>query len=313
MRTTHRPYSEETGDFFRLCRFIRASRRNDGWRQSLWSMGRIVDWKYGLYANKRRYADFCAENACLWFDGFDDLAGFALSEGGDAGFHIQTLPGYRFLYEEILDWVLAAWQARIPALGAALSTELTECQALEAAALQRRGFESKSAFVTRRFDLTQPLAPRAPLEPGFVIVDMHAHPDYEAQGRLRADAFEGQADPTPAQMQTRLTFYNHTHRSPLYHAPTDLCVMAPDGRLVAGAEALIDAHNAEADVERVCTHSAYRQRGFARAVTQECLHRLRALGLGTAYITGYSPEAIALYGALSPAEPLTSFVYAASP
>jgi predicted GNAT family acetyltransferase len=127
---------------------------------------------------------------------------------------------------------------------------------------------------------------------------------------LRADAFEGQADPTPDQMRTRLTFYNHTHRSPLYHAPTDLCVLAPDGRCVAGAEALIDAHNAEADVERVCTHSAFRQRGFATAVSQACLHRLAALGLRAAYITGYSLAAIALYGALGPSEPLTSFVHA---
>lgn len=42
--------------------------------------------------------------------------------------------------------------------------------------------------------------------------------------------------------------------------------MAEDGLLIAGCEALINAHGLEADIERVCTHSDFRQRGFARAV-----------------------------------------------
>ena len=78
--------------------------------------------------------------------------------------------------------------------------------------------------------------------------------------------------------------------------------MAPDGRFVAGCEALIDAHNAEAEIERVCTHSAFRKRGFARAVIQECLYRLREMGMRSAYITGYSEAAIALYGSMGAVE-----------
>ncbi|MEN9935293.1 MAG: hypothetical protein RLZZ387_1872 [Chloroflexota bacterium] len=55
--------------------------------------------------------------------------------------------------------------------------------------------------------------------------------------------------------------------------------MAPAGRLVAGCEALIDARNLEADIERVCTHSAFRGRGFVRAVIVVCMERLRAIGM----------------------------------
>jgi predicted GNAT family acetyltransferase len=47
--------------------------------------------------------------------------------------------------------------------------------------------------------------------------------------------------------------------------------MAEDGRFAAGAEALINAPGLEADIERVCTHSDFRKRGFARAAIQECL------------------------------------------
>ena len=85
--------------------------------------------------------------------------------------------------------------------------------------------------------------------------------------------------------------------------------MAADGRLVSGCEALIDAHNGEADIERVCTHSSFRKRGFARAVIMECLFRLQGMGLRRAYITGYSTVAVALYASLGRGEESTSYIY----
>lgn len=304
MNTTHRPYSEENGDFNRLCRFC-FSHAVMMRERSTWCIGRIVDWKYGLYENKRAYAAFCNENAHLWFDGYGELAGFAICENGETDFAIITLDGYRFLFEEMLVWVLQNWNHH----GPELCFEITEKQSYEAAVLERWGFRCDSTFFTRRFELTGALIPRFPLEDGFTIVDMHAHPDYRAQRVLRADAFQGKSSQTEAELDEAIRLYNHSQHGPIYHPQTDLCVMAPDGRLVAGCEALIDAHNAEADIERVCTHSAFRKRGFARAVIQECLYRLKEIGMRSAYITGYSDAAIALYGSLGAVDESRSFVY----
>lgn len=307
MKTTHRNYSEEQGDFNRLAHFFTANpslKRSD----STWCLGRIVDWKYGLYENKRAYAAFCNENAHVWFDGYGELVAFVVSENGDSGFHIATLPGYRFLYEELLQWLLEAWQERVTT-ESLFSTEITEYQDWEMKILERYGFRSNHTFFTRRFDLTGTLPSRVPLESGFIIVDMQSHPDYRAQGILRANAFEGKSAPTEEELNIRLKYYNHSCEGPIYHAPTDLCVMAEDGQLVAGCEALINGHRLEADIERVCTHSDFRKRGFAKAVIQECLHRLRDLGIRDAYITGYSPGAIALYGSLGAADEFKSFLY----
>ena len=105
MKTTHRNYSEECGDFIRLTRFFTAYPANRR-TYNTWCLGRLVDWKYALYENKRAFPNFCEENAHIWFDGFGELAGFAISESGDAGFSILTLEGYRFLFEEILEWVM---------------------------------------------------------------------------------------------------------------------------------------------------------------------------------------------------------------
>ena len=302
MRTTHRQYSEEAGDFRRLAQFILEN--NEQVRgYSTWCIGRFVDWKYGLYENKTAVPDFTNRNAHLWFDGFDNLAGFVISENGSSEVAILTTVGYRFLFPEMLQWAVDNWGDR----SSKLTIEVTELQSLELRALEKAGFERKFEFFTQAFDLTQPPQCQFELEEGFTIVDMATHPDYRAQRILRDDAFSGRSDVPEDVLQHELLFYNYLTQSPIYHANTDLCVMAEDGRFVAGCEALIDTRNAEADIERVCTHSAFRKRGFARAVIQECLMRLHDMGMRKAYITGYSEAAMALYGSMGASEAFRAF------
>jgi GNAT superfamily N-acetyltransferase len=305
MKTTHRAYQETAGDFNRLCRFVVD---HDGYLRACatWSLGRLADWRYGVYDNKTTVPDFWDRNAQLWFDGFGDLAAFAISENGDSDFAIITAPGYRFLFAEILAWILDRWGDR----GPRFSTEITAQQTLEIAALERTGFRRDSTFWTRRFDLTHEPVAQPPLQPGFTIVDMRSHPDYRAQRIMRAAAFRGQTSLSEEELQRQLTFYNYNHASPIYHPDTDLCVVAPDGRFAAGCEALIDARNLTADIERVCTHPDFRRRGFARAVIHACLCRLRDMGMRTAYIAGYSPDAIALYGSLGAVDESEDLVFA---
>lgn len=305
MKTIHRDYSEAAGDFNRLARFVIANNR-DIRARTTWSLGRLVDWKYGLYENKLTYPAFTDQNAHLWFDGFDRLIGFVVSENGDAYFDVIVLEGFRFLFEDMARWALESWRGR----GPKFSTEITESQTAETAILEGMGFSRRSTLYTHRFDLTKEPALLFPLEEGFTLVDMATHPDYMAQRVLRDNAFRDRYETDEDRLQWELRFYNHSHEGPIYHPETDICVMAPDGRLVAGCEALIDAQNLEADIERVCTHSAFRQRGFARAAIQECLRRLREMGLRSAYITGYSPEAINLYGSMGAVEESLAYVYA---
>lgn len=307
MKTTHRNYSEEDGDFNRLAQFF-THNRMDRRTHTTWCLGRFVDWKYGLYPNKRAFASFCNENAHVWFDGFGELAGFAVSESGDAGFSILTLDGYRFLYEEMLQWVIETWKERVTEQSC-FSTEVTEYQEWERKILEQYGFLRELTFFTRRFDLTGELVPRFPLEPGFTIVDMKSLPNFRAQSILRANAFQEKDNLTEEELNDRIKYFNYSMRGPLYHPYTDVCVSAEDGRFASGCEALINAPGLEADIERVCTHSDFRKRGFARASIQECLYRLKHMGIHNAYITGYSPEAMALYGSLGAVDEVRSFVY----
>jgi GNAT superfamily N-acetyltransferase len=305
MKTTHRSYHEEEGDFRRLARFI-TDNNEDIRAYSTWCIGRFEGWKYAIYNPKLAYPDFCGSNAELWFDGFGRLAGFAISENGGTDFAILTLAGYRFLFEELLDWVLRSWRDR----GPCLSIEVTARQTLEQDILQRRGFQRKSSFFRQTFDLTRPLPPRRELEEGFTIVDMATHPDYRAQRILLDEAFQGRSDVPEAELQREIRFYNlGQEKGPIYHPQTDINVVAADGRFVSTCEGLIDAHNAEADVERVATHSAFRRRGFARAAILECLYRLQEMGMRKAYIAGYSEAAVNLYASIADGEETTFYVY----
>jgi GNAT superfamily N-acetyltransferase len=138
---------------------------------------------------------------------------------------------------------------------------------------------------------------------------MKSHPDYRAQNILRANAFQKKEHLSEEELNERMKYFSYNMHGPIYHPDTDVYVMAKDGQLVAGCEALINARCSEADIERVCTHSNFRKRGFARAAIQECLYRLKEMGIYNAYITGYSPEAIGLYGSLGAMDEVKSFYY----
>ncbi len=303
MRTTHRDYAEETGDFARLVRLM-VDDPTHVRAHTTWCLGRLVDWKHGLWGAKPTIPRFCERNAHLWFDGFGALAAAAVSEDGGPEFVVLTTRGYRFLFDEALAWSVATWGAR-----GALSVEITEGADVEAAALERAGFARASEFHAYGFDLAAPLPEAPPLPDGFTIVDMASEPDYAGLRRLRADAFSGRADLSDDELARDLVLHALSRENPIYHAATDVCVRAPDGRLVAGCEALIDARNASADVERICTHSAFRRRGLARAAIHACLRRLRDMGITRAYIAGYSPEALSLYGSLGSVDRRTCWTY----
>jgi GNAT superfamily N-acetyltransferase len=304
MKKTHRDYDDVRGDFKHLTDFV-LNHAADVRAYSTWCIGRLVGWRYDIYAPKRAVPDFWNRNAHLWFDGFSRLAGFVISEYGRFDFAILTLEGYRFLFEEMLAWVLANWGDREPSL----EIEITEKQGFESGVLERAGFQQTGTFFSEAFDLHTDLPPRRPLEEGFTIVDMAAQPDYRAQRILRTNAFQGRSDLSEKELQDQMLFYGYSRQGPIYHPQLDLCVMAADGRFVSGCEALMDAHNSEADIEVVCTHSDFRRRGFARAVIQECMYRLQALGYRKAYIAGYSPEAIGLYASLGESETMTNLIF----
>jgi ribosomal protein S18 acetylase RimI-like enzyme len=304
MKTTHRFYCEKSGDFNRICRFIQEN-NSQMRRYSTWCIGRFVDWKYALWGDKFTNPNFHEQNAHLWFDGFGNLAGFTISENGGHEIAIITSEGYRFLFDEMLQWTLENWGDR----ETGLSIEITSHQKMEVGFLESKGFQYETTFYRSHYDLSNIYFDRSPIADGFTIISMKTEADYLGQLLLRQNAFAGKMTLSEEEIEHISTISSFSRNNPIYHAETDLCIIGPNGTFVSGCEALIDTWNMEADIERVCTHSDYRRRGFARIVIQKCLSRLKEMGIKKAHITGYSEGAIALYSALSTQVNTEFFIY----
>jgi hypothetical protein len=103
MKTHHRPFVYESSDFKLMCALV--VRDNAGRRESfVWHIGRLVDWKYNLINSKRRLPGNYAGAAQLWFNYYDELIGFVISEEFDNQFDILVLEEYTYLYPEMLRW-----------------------------------------------------------------------------------------------------------------------------------------------------------------------------------------------------------------
>ena len=70
----------------------------------------------------------------------------------------------------------------------------------------------------------------------------------------------------------------------------DLVAMAPDRTFAACCLFWLDEENAVGQIEPVGTHPDYRRRGLGRALIEEGLRRLRALGATTAYVRPEDPR-----------------------
>jgi len=288
MNVITRAYDPDSNDFKKICQFI--IQDNQAKKEYfVWQPGRIIDWKYGLWKSNKYFPNFFRKNSQLWLDCFDELVGFAISENGDNMFYIFIKDSYAHLYEVIVLWVIEHWKNR----DGALYTELTEKQTEQMLTLKKHGFVSKGASeVTRMYNLTEMETFQPILEDGFELVDMATHYDPVGLAKLKANAFRNQNSVS----EIDLLAYEYIRESPIYKPEFDLSIINSQGEYVAGCEAFVDYENQVAEIERVCTHRAYRRKGLAKAVIQACFHRLRNHGIPTAFITGMSEEAINLYG-----------------
>lgn len=288
MKTVHRAYQDRGDDYERMWAFLIEDYRDRGW--FIWTLGRLGDWKYGVWTEKKYIPCFLGDNAHLWFDAFGDLAGFVVSENGDGGFTVFVRRGGDFLYGEILRWTVEHWHGR-----GDLTTEIHKDQPGVHPALRKAGFSTDGVIaVTQKYLLSEFCGDPVPLPAGYCVVDMDETPDFEGKRLLQINAFQNRNELTALDVLS----YRYSRECPVYNPQFDLSILDETGRHVAGCQAFVDARNGYAEVERICTHSDYRRRGLAAAVVRACFARLAEHGLTHAYITGYSPGAQALYAKL---------------
>lgn len=291
MKILSRKYNESSGDFKKMWDLLIEDygARKEGFS---WSLGRLCDWRYGFWTETGKNDPFFFEqNAQLWVNAFDELAGFVISESGDNWFAVITKKNYDHLIGEMVDFVESDWRR-----SNAYCTEAAANNAKLVSVLREKGYQtSEPSAVRSRYDLTAYDADPY-LEPGFRFESIAENPDYEGKKLLQRNGFGGVNVVT----KWDLTAYAFNRQSPVYNPKFDLSVVGENGRHVAGCLAFVDYDNSYAEIERVCTHSEFRRRGFNNALIAECFRRLKEENIKTAYITGYSDTAKGAYRKLCP-------------
>jgi ribosomal protein S18 acetylase RimI-like enzyme len=292
MAIYHRAYSPDGLDFAKIWRLLQHDYRRRG-DAFVWLVSRFGDWKYGCWRESKYFPMFFRRHCQVWLDGFEEVQGVVLSEDGENIFFIFTRPGHDHLYGEILDWTIANWGPRYSSLLA----EVNARQEDAIAALSRRGFTCNGeAATTRAYVPGDQAAQGWKLPDGFRVVSIGEEPDYAGKRLVQRNAFSGQNEVSELDLLT----YEYSRESDAYDPHLDLSVVAPDGQHVASCVGFVDPVNNISEIERICTHSEHRQRGYATAVIRACCERLHARGCARAYITGYSGEANNVYEKLEP-------------
>lgn len=289
MKTTHRAFSYESDDFTRMCRFVADDNRARGGR-AIWHLGRMVDWKYGLYNPVKFMPDNFAKEAELWFDAFGDVCGMVLSEDFGSELTLLVRRQWEHLAPEMLVFAKVHWGNRYDAL----TFSLPEGETAIEAALVNAGFSLQDTLeITNVFDTARFAEAVLHIPDGFRFESMAENGDYTSHDNMRRNAFQSTCEPELDRL-----LRDYTRRSPIYMPETDFVLIDADGRHVSGCEAFIDRWNGLAEIERVCTIREEWGKGYARQVLTGCLRRLYALGIPRAVLAGSYDKTRHLYGSL---------------
>lgn len=294
MTLSHHPYTDE--DFLDAQSFLSELHTLSGLPQT-WEFVRIEYWRWFDSPTKQKDPSFYATNAHLWKNELGKVIGLFISEHGKKYFSVFVHPDHRFLATEILNWAITVW---------GVDKEVIETDAyahsIEVDALLQAGFaRDEEVGNTRKYDL-QGTDYLPALPDGYTVQDIDAAGDQAGKLVTIQTAFH----PNDPVDQTVDYWF---HRCPSYSPELDLSVISPEGRHLSFSYGWIDPNNTMGLIETIGTFPACQKRGLGKAVVSECFRRMRDKGVKTAYITGFSVAANALYQSLQPVEiyPLTSY------
>jgi ribosomal protein S18 acetylase RimI-like enzyme len=231
-------------------------------------------------------------NIRLWFDGIDLIA-YALFEPPlNVEFDVQPgLALYDSVGDEILKWAenrrrTTAQSAteRIPKALAMLGYEMVsltmalDSDAQRISLLERHGFRRTDGFdVLYSRSLKNPLS-SPKLDPSMRLRNA-TDADLEARVDVHRDAWSVWG-PSKATVEN----YRRLRSAPGYDSELDVVLEDSSGRFLSYCIGWLDIANGFGHFEPVGCRPDFTGRGYARAVTIECMRRMQARGMHTALV-----------------------------
>lgn len=231
----------------------------------------------------------------LWENCAGNLVAYVLPESPDDA-HIQVHPDYRCLENELIAWAEDNLSATTGEGGRRqLQIYSLEYDALRQQTLAARGFEKMTyGGMVRHLRLGRQPRPEVQVADGYTLRTTQAD-DLDNCQRI-ADLLNAAFK---RDCHTAMEFYHFTRLAPNYRDDLDLVAVAPDGTFAAYVGIYYEESEHWATFEPVCTHPDHQRKGLARALMNEGLNRLWAVGAADVTVdTGDMVAANGLYTAM---------------
>ena len=213
-------------------------------------------------------------NGRLWHNTSGQLVGAAHPESGSWAAHLQVHPDYRHLEGEMIDWAENHIFETTQNGEKQVRFFVFEYDVYRQALLAARGYEKMTyGGVIRylRFG-KRPLAQPRVAE-GYTM--RITNPEDMADCQKIADLLNAAFN---RNFHTAAEYQEFTRNAPSFRRELDLVAVAPDGTFASYVGIPYDDPNRRGIFEPVCTHPDHRQKGLGKALMQEGLLRLKAMG-----------------------------------
>lgn len=214
------------------------------------------------------------KNSQLWETSAGQLIGLVHPDG--LGFpYIEIHPDYRHLEAEMIAWAESHLTEPTPDnTGRQLQFFVYEYDVYRQRFLEERGYRKMTyGGVIRHLRLGQQPLAKPNLAEGYTL--RATDPENGRDAQQIADLLNAAFN---RNFHTALEYQQFTRRATCFYTELDLVAVAPDGRFAAYVGIPYDEFNKRGIFEPVCTHPDHRQKGLAKALMQEGLHRLKAQG-----------------------------------
>lgn len=247
-----------------------------------------------------------SQNIQLWETETSDLIAVAHPEGhGDA--NLQLHPDYRHLELEMLAWAEENLAKSIEN-GKQHQLELfvNEYDTYRKRLLSERGYKKlEHGGVTRHMRLGQQPLPQPTFADGYTL--RTTNPNDLADCQRIADILNAAFN---RDFHKDSDYQNLALNAPSFRRDLDLVAVAPDGSFAAYAGIPYDEANKLGIFEPVCTHPNHQRKGLGKALMQEGLLRLKAIGAVDVTVgTGDMIPANRLYDSLGFTEAYKGYIW----
>lgn len=237
------------------------------WEMRRWEGKRFYDATPGGNKEWRK-------NGHLWHTISGQIVSAVHPEEGTWAAYLQVHPDYRHLEGEMIDWAEANIVHTSDSGEKLVRFYVHEYDVHRQTLLEARGYKRMAyGGVIRHLRLGQQQTLQPTIAEGYTI--RPTNPEDLTDCQKIADLLNAAFN---RDFHTAAEYQEFTRSAPSFRRDLDLVAVAPDSSFASYVGIPYDDLNRRGIFEPICTHPNHRQRGLGRALMQEGLLRLKALG-----------------------------------